>query len=259
LLAEIKMDTSKPAQYEYDPEHNVYFEDCVEGMRERLADDSVDCVVTDPPYGIDYDASKHMGVEDGKHYEKGIESDEIEDTVALWHDFLAEVSRVLKPDGHVYCFTPVKEIPRLQPAIEDHLTFRNRLVWVKNNSTISPDSADNYMWVYEDIFYATQDNARDLNSFEDNILEYDKPNSGEYTHPTEKPVPLMAHLIKQSTREGDTVLDPFMGSGTTAVAAIQNDRDYVGFEVDADNYRDVIERRIGEAKRAQDATVNADD
>lgn len=47
-----------------------------------------------------------------------------------------------------------------------------------------------------------------------------------------------------------------MGSGTTAVAAIQNDREYVGFELDVDNYRDVIERRIGEAKRQRDASVN---
>jgi DNA modification methylase len=159
----------------------------------------------------------------------------------------------------LYAFTPVKEIPKLQPAVENHLKFRNRLVWVKNNSTISPDSADNYMWVYEDIFYATQDDARALNSFEDNVLEYDRPDPGEYAHPTEKPTPLISHLIKQSTDPGDTVLDPFMGSGTTAVAAIQNDRDYVGFEVDAENYREVIERRIGEAKRQREADVNQDE
>jgi DNA modification methylase len=47
-----------------------------------------------------------------------------------------------------------------------------------------------------------------------------------------------------------------MGSGTTAIAAIQNNRDYVGFEVDAENYRAVIERRIGEAKRQREASVN---
>src|SRR6056297_549085 len=52
LLAEIKMDQSKPATYDYDPEHNVYFEDCVEGMAERLDDDSVDVVFTSPPYNI---------------------------------------------------------------------------------------------------------------------------------------------------------------------------------------------------------------
>jgi len=72
-------------------------------------------------------------------------------------------------------------------------------------------------------------------------------------HPTEKPVGVVARYVNNSTREGDRILDPFMGSGTTAVAAIQNDREYVGFELDEGNYRSVIERRIGEAKRQMSA------
>jgi site-specific DNA-methyltransferase (adenine-specific) len=90
------------------------------------------------------------------------------------------------------------------------------------------------------------------------VLEFDKDQGSDYDHPTQKPVPLIGKLITDCTAPGDTVLDAFMGSGTTAVAAIQNDRDYVGFEVDAENYRDVIERRIGEAKRAKAASVNTD-
>jgi len=90
------------------------------------------------------------------------------------------------------------------------------------------------------------------------VLKYEGHQWGDYNHPTQKPVPLISLLMGQSTSEGDTVLDPFMGSGTTAVAAIQNDRDYVGFELDGDNYRDVIERRIGEAKRQREAGVNND-
>jgi len=259
LLAEIKMETSRPAAYEYDPEHNVYFEDCVEGMRERLDDDSVDCVITDPPYGIDYDATHHEGIED-EHYAPSIEGDKIEDTVALWHDFLAEVARVVKPGGHVYCFTANNRIPELQPAVEKHLNWKNKLVWVKNNKTISPQSDDNYMWGYEEVFYAVNgEDGRSLNGWPNNVLEYDGVESGEYDHPTMKPVPLISALMRNSTTEGDRILDPFMGSGTTAVAAIQNNRDYIGFEIDEDNYRDVIERRIGEAKRQVNAEVNADD
>jgi len=62
LLAEIRVDTSQPAGYEYDPDHNVYFEDCVEGMRERLGDDSVDCVITDPPYGMSFQSGRFQSV-----------------------------------------------------------------------------------------------------------------------------------------------------------------------------------------------------
>jgi len=63
--------------------------------------------------------------------------------------------------------------------------------------------------------------------------------------------------MRHTTTEGDTILDPFMGSGTTAVAAIQNNRDYVGFELDEEGaYKPIIERRIGEAKRQRSASVN---
>jgi DNA modification methylase len=90
-------------------------------------------------------------------------------------------------------------------------------------------------------------------------LEHGRPNRTDYEHPTMKPESLLVELVQVSSQPGDIILDPFMGSGTTAVAAIQNDREYVGFEVDAENYRDVIERRVGEAKRQRAASVNADD
>jgi DNA modification methylase len=63
--------------------------------------------------------------------------------------------------------------------------------------------------------------------------------------------------IRTATNEGDTILDPFMGSGTTAVAAVESSRNYIGFELDEDGaYKPIIERRIGEAKRQKEASVN---
>lgn len=113
------------------------------------------------------------------------------------------------------------------------------------------------MWGYEEAFYAVNgEDGRELTEFHDNVLEFDGVSSGQYDHPTQKPIPLISFLVEQSTTEGNRVLDPFMGSGTTAVAAIQNDRDYIGFEIDEDNYRSVIERRISEAKRQVNANAN---
>jgi len=78
-------------------------------------------------------------------------------------------------------------------------------------------------------------------------------------HPTEKPVGLLETLLEQSTDPEACVLDPFIGSGSTAVAAVQNERDCIGFEIDEENYREIIERRIGEAKRQRDAGVNQEE
>lgn len=69
---------------------------------------------------------------------------------------------------------------------------------------------------------------------------------------------LIETLLEQSTDVNDRVIDPFMRSATTAVAAIQSDYDYVGFEVDETNYREIVERRIGEPKHHREASVNSD-
>jgi len=245
LLAEIKMDSSRPAMYEYDTEHNVYFEDCVEGMKERLDDDSVDCVITDPPYGIDWNTSSHRT----DKLEK-IEGDgSVEDAIELFNGVAQELARVCKDTGHVYVFTRWDVLQEFKQALEmAGFEVPNCLNWVKNNIGLNHQEYQ-YRSKYELCLYAYLDNPRPLSNREGDVLEHDRPNGGETEHPTEKPVPLVSELMGNSTHEGDTVLDPFMGSGTTAVAAIQNDRNYVGFELDEDNYRSVIERRIGEAKR----------
>jgi DNA modification methylase len=123
------------------------------------------------------------------------------------------------------------------------------------------DGKPSYAYKHEDIFFACGDSANTLSGSPDDVLDHSDSRfsdmaDGSNYHPTQKPVSLIAELLINSTQPGDTVLDPFMGSGTTAVAAIQNGREYIGFEVDADNYRDVIERRIGEAKRQREASVN---
>jgi len=259
LLDEIRVDNSRPAAYEYDPEHNVYFEDCVEGMRERLDDDSVDCVITDPPYGMAFHNTRRDPWSEGDRVKvwESIEGDEsIDEAVDLLKDTLGEVVRVLKDGGHAYIFCDWRGIHEIKPLVDGVLNVKNVLVWDKGSMGIG-DLENNWGYSHEFIIFATLgDRASPLSDAARNVLEHGRPNRTEYEHPTMKPESLLVELVQTSTREGDRILDPFMGSGTTAVAAIQNDREYVGFEVDEENYRDVIERRIGEAKRQRDADVN---
>jgi DNA modification methylase len=253
LLAEIRVDNSVGPQYEYDPEHNVYFEDCVEGMKERVADDSVDCVITDPPYGMSFQSGrKTETTEEGDRVKSWpeIEGDEtIEDAVGLLKDTLGQVVRVLKDGGHAYIFCDWRGLHEIKPLVNDHLNVKNVLVWDKGSMGIG-DLENNWGYSHEFVIFATNgDRATPLTEATRNVLEHGRPNRTDYEHPTMKPVSLLVELVQTSTHPGDRILDPFMGSGTTAVAAIQNDRDYIGFELDEDNYKPVIERRIGEAKR----------
>jgi DNA modification methylase len=257
LLAEIRVDRSSTPFYEYDVEHSVYFEDCVEGMAERLDDDSVDCVITDPPYGIDFDGSYGGGA---------IKGDADGDaTLELLDAALSESRRALKPDGHAYVHWTPRELPAAFAVLKSHFKSVQLLVWKKKYSNLAAVLENhNYGYNYEVVFYCVLDSPRPLNGSITqctDVLEYTSPTkergNTDPHHPTEKPIGLTTELLENSTAKGDTVLDPFMGSGTTAVAAIQNDRDYVGFEIDAENYRPVIERRIGEAKRQMESSQNS--
>jgi DNA modification methylase len=263
LLAEIKVDNSLPPQYEYDPEHNVYFEDCVEGMRERLDDDSVDCVITDPPYGIDYKEGGNLGSKDTFDF-NDIQNDGVEDALELFDTVAGELNRVLKNDGHLFAFASWKTEGAFIEILERNgFDVRSRGIWVKDgvNNLSQMGNKDNARFSpkHESLLFAVQANhdPRNFADYRSDVFEYGKPKGGaKNPHPTQKPVDFITELIDLSTEVGHNVIDPFMGSGTTAVAAIQNDRDYVGFELDEDNYRSVIERRIGEAKRQ--VTANQD-
>ena len=266
LLAEIKMETSASPAYEYDPDHNVYFEDCVEGMRERLDDDSVDCVITDPPYGIDVDMQGGLECVNQVRDKGTVDNDQsLEESLDLFRNVLSEVARVMTTDGHLYVFASWKTYPEFATIITNAgFEIRNCLVWKKKNKNHTPGfSGDKPLYGYNHEFciFAVSGGGRKLTEPQEDVLEYPEARFEDTTkteteHPTQKPVGLLSRMVELSTSESDRVLDPFMGSGATAVAAVQNDREYVGFEVDADNYRDVIERRIGEAKRQRDAGVN---
>ncbi|WP_255170113.1 DNA methyltransferase [Natrononativus amylolyticus] len=250
LLAEIKLQAERPPEYEYNPDHNVYFEDCITGIREHLEDNSIDCVITDPPYGIDWQSFRREQEFDA------IASDEsVGEAAALFREVCRELDRVCREGASLFICTRWDVYPEFLEVTNAFFEVHNCLVWVKNNHGLG-DLTGGFAPKHEFIIYASVGKREPLNDRDDDVLEFDRVNTTEYTHPTEKPVPLFSHLTQLATDPGDMILDPFMGSGTTAVAAIQSDRDYVGFELDEENYRTPIERRIGEAKRAREASVN---
>jgi len=270
LLAEIKVDNSLPPQYEYDPEHNVHFEDCVEGMRERLDDDSVDMVFTSPPYNVDL--KENNQINEGDHDKVKYDDDrETEEFKAFLKEVFAEVSRVLKPGGHAFVNfqndirdgtvkPPSDWLPDLVP-----LPWRSFVVWDKGTSaTINGKLVEHGDGVYaanwEPIFHFTENPSPLNGSGGEQLGVWDIPASNREfehdsgDHPAPYPVALVNKALRTATSEGHTVLDPFMGSGTTAVAALEANREYIGFELDEQGaYKPIIERRIGEAKRQMGA------
>lgn len=205
--------------------------DCLEIMR-GFADKSFDICLTDPPYGMIYQSSRRTN----KH-----EKIALDDSIEWFAGFAKELYRVMKDDTHTYIFCNEYALSHFRDWLEDAgFTNKRTLVWVKNNHT-SGDLEGDYGNKTEFILYA-QKGRRLLNgSRETNVLEYARALTDN--HPTEKPVDLCRFLLRKSSRENETVFDPFCGGGTTLVCAKMEKLNAVGIEI-SEKYCEIARKRL---------------
>lgn len=243
--------------------------DCLELIKE-IPDDSIDLIVTDCPYkviagGVTIEQKKNetsgilqrRAISDGSRLgNKWLKKNADDIPCAVrngkmfahndikFNDWLPEVFRVLKGGCHCYIMINGRNLKDLQIEAErTGFQFVNLLAWKKNNLT--PNKY--YMQQMEFILLLRKGKARTINNMgTSNCIEI--PNIiGKKKHPTEKPVELIQIFIENSSNEGDIVFDPFLGSGTTAVAAVKTNRHYIGFEID-EEYYDIACQRLDEAE-----------
>lgn len=214
--------------------------DCLELMKD-LPDGSIDMIATDPPYCVGASSN-------------GIKSSftDLNLMRPFFEQCFSEWQRVLKDGGHVYCCTDWRTYPFLYPIMLKYLSIKNLIVW--DYDWIKAGTY--YRYRYELIIFAMKGKSnRQVPRNEPDVwsgircVNYTNPNKW---HQSEKPVELMERMIKNSSAEGQTVLDPFLGSGTTAIAALNLNRQFIGFELD-EHFFNVAEKRIAEAvaKREQ--------
>ena len=155
-------------------------------------------------------------------------------------EWLPEIYRILKPNTHCYIMITPRNLKELwQDAENAGFIFQQLIVWDKGNAT--PNKY--YLNAYELILMLRKGQAKNINDMgTKNILRV--PNIiRTKKHPTEKPVELMQILIENSTKQGQTVVDPFMGVGGVGVACKKTERNFIGFEID-EKYFDVAKQRI---------------
>jgi DNA modification methylase len=197
----------------------------------------VDCLVTDPAYKVisGGNTTKHkrtsgvLSANDGKIFEHN----DIKP-----RDWIPLLFNVMRDPSHLYIMTNFLNLREIMDvAVEAGLQLHNLLVWKKN--TVTPNR-----WYMKDIEYtvfARKGPAFAINDKGSKTCQ-EVTNTRDRLHPTEKPVELMRTYITNSTTEGDLVLDPFLGSGTTAIAAIREGCQFVGIEKDPVYYRVACER-----------------
>lgn len=109
------------------------------------------------------------------------------------------------------------------------------------------DLNGSYAPQYDIIIFATKGRHILKDGRPKDIIKVKRVEPEYLLHPTEKPLSLIKQLVSNSTKQGDTILDPFMGSGTTGVACQQLNRNFIGYEISPDYFK-IAEKRINEAK-----------
>lgn len=221
--------------------YHLMFGDCLERMKE-IPDASVDLCVSDIPYKLT-GGGKGDGVNSKRP--KGILQDNTQlMKVPKFKEWLPDLYRVMKDGTHIYLMCNFLNLNQLMNDVQD-AGFKtvNLLVWEKNNCTPSQF----YMKNCEYTLLIRKGGSKYINNIGasktvhkfDNII-------GNKLHPTEKPIELMKFYIENSSNKGDTVLDMFMGSGSTGVACLNANRSFIGIETD-EKYFDIGVKRMQES------------
>ena len=235
--------------------NKIYNEDCLEGMK-RIPDKSVDMILCDLPYGTT--ACKW-------------------DTIIPFEPLWEQYKRVIKDNGAIVLFGSEPFSSSLR--MSNIKNYKYDWNWIKTKAGNFALCKKNPMKLHENImvFYknfptynlwnltklekpikssrknkgANLGHCVDSGNYEQTHTGYHKSNlyfsnksgKGYSFHPTQKPVELFEYLIKTYTNENETILDNCMGSGTTAIACLNTNRNYIGFELD-ENYHAVANQRI---------------
>lgn len=230
--------------------------DILEGLK-NLTDNSIDLIVTSPPYNKGF-YNKHKKwskwdlcytksrIIDYGNFDDNMQPEEYEQ----WQrDILTECCRVIKPTGSI--FYNHKDIPFEQNCVHPRWVYdyplKQVIVWDRN-STLSIGKEYFYP-VTEYVFWIKKDRKarpyfdRGGAVMSKNVWRFGADRTGN-KHPAPFPIELPENIILSCSKEGDLVLDPFMGSGTTALAAKKHNRHYLGFELNPDYIKQAEERLI---------------
>ncbi len=249
--------------------------DCVAEMR-ALPAGSVDLVFADPPYNLQLKGELHRpnntrvdGVEDA--WDRF-------DSFAAYDDFtrawLAEARRLLKPDGAIWVIGTYHNVFRLGACLQDAgFWLLNDVIWRKSNP-MPNFRGKRFCNAHETLIWAARSeksrprfNYDALKSLNEGLQmrsdwllpvcgggERARDAEGRKAHPTQKPEALLHRVLVATTAEGDTVLDPFLGSGTTAAVAKRLGRRCIGIEREP-RYAALARERIGAVRRAERAAL----
>jgi site-specific DNA-methyltransferase (adenine-specific) len=197
-------------------QNKIFNIEAIEGLK-KLKNESIDLVITDPPYGLN---------------KKGIKNDE---DLKEFYKILPDCYRVLKKDSFFITFFSTKYIPEIFK--NNPFTYYWQIIlYCPNGSVRSTIGYTKFMSVF--IFKKGNPKIKKQNKdiFVDTPGRMVEPLEGFINHPTPKPTKFIKDLLEMFSSKNDLVLDPFIGSGSTALACKDLERNFIGFEIEKEYY-----------------------
>lgn len=202
-----------------------------------IPDESIDMIVTDPPYGISY-SSNHRTKSKKFAVLKGDDGD-------LRLGAYSEFHRILKNNSVAVVFASWKNVAVDFIELQKYFDIKNVLIWFKGGGGLG-DLKHTLSTDYELALVCHKGKCPIRGKREGSVWSVGKVNPNIMLHPTQKPEELLDRIIMKWSDEYDVVFDPFMGSGTTGVACVNTNRNFIGIELD-ENYFEIAKQRINNA------------
>lgn len=214
--------------------------DCIQGMK-SLGDNSIDLILTDPPYNLGLFMSNRQTnlkkMRENSFYAAGWDNLSYDDWLKQMDSFFLESHRILKKGGAMIIFMSILKIESLVKLSEKYkFYYKTTGVWHKTNPM--PRNMNlhfvnsNECWIYliNDKRTGVFNNVKmELDFIETSVTPKSEKRYGN--HPTQKPIAVMEYFVNLLSNKDETVLDPFMGSGSTAVACKRLKRNFIGFDL----------------------------
>lgn len=225
--------------------NNVYCMDCLHGMQKLVKEGiKVDLIMTDPPYNIvntkaggKSELSRSIQNVNDEIFENGL-------TVGISEEHLELMWKLMKvPNIYIWCNGA--QIPQyVKFFVENKKCKMDIIVWNKSNAM--PLFNNKYLSDKEYCLYFRKGAYCSPKTYEKAKTVYVMPinlrDKKKYKHPTIKPLNIIKNMIENSSKEGELVLDPFIGSGTTAIACMELNRAFLGFEIKEEYYNVCVDR-----------------
>lgn len=231
--------------------------DCLEALL-KIPDNKIDLILTDPPYNLgnfmkNRDTNLHK-MRDNFFGAAGWDNLEFDEWVDSMDVFFKETSRIIKTGGSMVVFMSIIKVETIIKLAEKYeFYYKTTGIWHKKNPM--PRNMNLHFvnsteaWIYFTYKKRTgtfNNEGKVIHDFlESSVTSTSEKKYGK--HPTQKPESIMEHFITLLSNENDWVLDPFMGSGTTGVVSMRNNRNFIGIELDKE-YFNIAEKRIDEQR-----------